>query len=89
MSESYQSDIERLNRELDRYRSIAKINKASLEENIWVAKQFIFWVEGTRFLISELEIWERVGNSNKCEETVRKIQHALDHLHELLDQLEE
>ena len=85
MSESYQSDILRFHRELDICYTLAKTNKARLKEHPLVEKQITFWIEGTRFLISELEIWERMGNLSKCDETVYKVQQALDHLHELLE----
>ena len=89
MSKSYQSDIEKFQRELDHCRSLAKANKDWLEQNPIIEKQVTFWVEGIRFLISELEIWERFENANKCKETAYKAQRALNRLGELLNQLED
>ena len=50
-------------------------------------KQVTFWVEGSRFLLSELDVWERLGNTQKCAEIVHILQGVLNHLRDLLEQM--
>ena len=81
MSASYRSEIVRLQRELDHIHSFVRTQKRRLEENPLFEQQIRFWAESTRFLITELEIWDRMGETMKCRVTVLKVQKALDHLH--------
>ncbi len=84
MSKSNRSELEKFNDELDTYRSIAERNRHRLDEEPLLDKQLSFWFESTRFLISELEIWNQLGNNEKYEETVVKTQKVLDRVHALI-----
>lgn len=88
MSKTDRAEIQELHRQMDTYRSIIKRNNGRLEHDIWLEKQIRFWMESTRFLITELEIWDRLGNETKCVETTSKAQKALDTLYDLLRQLD-
>jgi len=89
MSKSYKSEAEKFHRELDFYRATARSNKPRLEDNPFLEKQITFWIEGTRFFISELEIWDQLRDAEECEKTIHKIQEALDRMQRLIDQLVE
>lgn len=87
MSKSNRPEIEEFHRQMETCRSIVTRNKDLLEEDIWLEKQITFWTESTRFLITELEIWDQHGNSDKYQLTITKLQKSLDRLHELIRQL--
>ena len=89
MNKPYQSEIEKFQRELNRYRSLATANRGRLEANSLLGKQLTFWAESTRFLISEPEIWGRMRDASKWDETAYKVLQALDRLRDVLDQLPE
>lgn len=89
MSRSYLSEIAKFNQELAQYLSVANRNKQQLENSRMLAKQIVFWTESAKFLITELEIWDRFENEEKCEKSILKIQRALDRLHDLVTQLDE
>lgn len=42
-----------------------------------------------RFLITELEVWDRLGNRDKYDATYNKARKALDYLNTLIDQFTE
>jgi hypothetical protein len=44
-------------------------------------------MESSRFLILELEIWDQIDNTAKCDEIIQKVQKALGHVDELIRQL--
>lgn len=87
MSKSNRPEIEEFHRQLETCRSIVARNKELLEEDSWLEKQLIFWAESTRFLITELEIWDQQGNSDKYQFTITRLEKSLDRLHELIRQL--
>lgn len=84
MSSSARSDKEHYGRELDHFRSLAKANKRLLEGKPFLAVHLNFWMESIRFLITELEVWEYVGNRTKYAETISKLDKALNHIHRLI-----
>ena len=88
MSKNVQKEIERIKSELAGNRYIIERNNESLADDRWLHKQILFWMESTRFLVTELEIWNRTGNDKKCAETTLKAQKALDTLDELFEQLD-
>lgn len=48
-----------------------------------------FWLESTQFCITELEIWDELGDREKYNETVKKLQKILNDLHQLMIRLTE
>jgi len=89
MSKSSLTDVQRFQGELKRYRVIISENKQRLENHPLLAKQIDFWVESSRFLLTELEIWDRLGNRNKYNVTYNNARKAIDYLYTLIDQLPE
>ena len=87
MSKPNRPEIEGFHRQIETCRSIVARNKDLLEEDAWLEKQITFWTESTRFLITELEIWDQQGNSDKYQLTITMLQKSLDRLHELIRQL--
>jgi hypothetical protein len=59
MSKSHQSEVEKFHHELDHYRATARSKKHRLQNNPFLVKQNTFWIEGKRFSISKLEIWDQ------------------------------
>lgn len=89
MSKPSKSDKHRFERELSHYRSLAKANKSALDGKPFLAVQINFWMESVRFLITELEVWEYMGNPTKYHETINKIDKALHYVHRLILYLED
>jgi len=89
MSKSSRPDVLRFQHELEKFRAIINSNNGSLENNPLLARQINFWVESMRFLITELEVWDRLGNRHKYDATYNKARKALDYLNTLIDQLTE
>ena len=89
MRRSGQSDKAHYEAELRHYRSMAKTNKRALEGKPFLAVHLNFWLESTRFLITELEIWEYQRNKAKYYQTIDKINKALNHLHRLVIYLDD
>ena len=87
MSKYIRLDIESFNKELESYRITVVKNKASLSSKPWLEKQIFFWMESTRFLISELEIWNELGDHVRCAETTVRIQKALERVSMMMQQL--
>lgn len=88
MESAFRKEIEQFQNELANDRFIIERNQERLENDSWLDKQIRFWVESTRFLISELEIWDKLDNHEKGAQTCIKAQKALDHLYELLRELD-
>ena len=87
MSKFIRFDPEKLQKELDAYRSTAVSLYENREANPLIDKQLNFWLESARFFIAELAIWGKLKNEEKCEAALRRAQKALDHVNELLIQL--
>ena len=87
MRKPIRSDTQRFQRELDNYRTtLADLSKDG-EIDPFVGKQISFWMESARFFISELEIWDKLGDKAKYYVAVKKVQKALDQVDELIFQL--
>ena len=89
MSKFVGFDPEKLQRELDAYRSTTVELAESRESNPFVDTQLRFWLESAWFFIAELDIWEKMKNVEKGEAALGRAQKALDHVNELLIQLTE
>ena len=89
MSMPARSDKEQFERELNHYRSLAKANKRGLEKKPFLAVQLNFWMESVRFLITELEVWEYVGNRAKYEATIKNLGKAFYYIHKLVVHLDD
>ncbi len=87
MNESNRSELERFSDELNSYRLFAERNRHHLDQEPLLDRQLIFWFESVRFLLSELEIWDRLGNNKKWDETVGKLQKALSNVNQLITSL--
>lgn len=87
MNKSTRPETQAFYQALKAYSLIVKKNKATLEENPWLKKQVTFWIESVCFLITELEVWDQMGDRRKCEATILKAQKALNHISELPKQL--
>lgn len=87
MNKSVRLHIDKFDQELEGYRLFAIKNKALLQKNPWLEKQITFWMESTRFLVAELEIWDQLDNETKCAEVIRRTQKSLDRLFRLIEQL--
>lgn|SRR5690242_6514243 len=79
--------IEKFDQELESHRLFTIKNKELLQKNPWLDKQITFWMESTRFLVAELEIWDRLGNETKCAEVITRAQKSLDRLYRLIEQV--
>lgn len=89
MRRSVRVDVEKFHRELDTYRSaVAELSKERLGTS-FLEKQLIFWMESARFLISELEIWGKLGDNTKYDVVFNKLQKNLDRVDRLVTQLTE
>jgi len=74
-------------RELDTYRSVLIERTQASRTMSFLEKQAIFWIESARFLITELEVWDRFKDDAKYDATTRKVQEMLDRLNSLMNQL--
>jgi hypothetical protein len=89
MSKSSRPDVLRFQHELEECRAIINKNNNSLENNPSLARQINFWMESAKFLVTELEIWDRLGKRNNYDATYNKTRKAMDYLYTLIDQLTE
>lgn len=89
MSKSSRPDVLRFQHELEKCRAIINKNNGSLENNPLLARQIDFWMESTRFLITELEIWDRLGKPPNYDATYNRLRKAMDYLYTLIEQLTE
>ena len=87
MNKCVQSNIEKFDQELEGYRLFVISNKELLKQNLWLERQITFWMESSRFLIAELQIWDELGDSTKCAEVTARAQKALSRLFRLIEQL--
>ncbi len=87
MNISYRSKLESFKGELDQYRSIAGRHHSELDEKPLLGKQLEFWFQSARFLITELEVWGKLENDKKYDETIYKLQKALNHVRQLITEL--
>lgn len=87
MNKDVQLNIERFDQELEGYRLLVIKNKEILKDNPWLDSQITFWMETTRFLIAEVQIWDQMGNSIKCEEVTVRVQKSLNRLFRLTEQI--
>ncbi len=87
MSKHVQLNIEKFDQELEGYRLFVISNKELLKRNLWLERQITFWMESSRFLIAELQIWDELGDSTKCTEITARTQKALSRLFRLTEQL--
>lgn len=89
MNEPPPSDQEDFQQELDALRLILQKNLQKLKhhENPALGKQLDFWIESAKFLKTEMEIWEKVGNVSKHEQAVERMRKVLGILQELIDHL--
>ena len=87
MNQHVRLHIERFDAELESYRLLTIKKKELLKQNLWLDKQIIFWMESTRFLVAELEIWGQLDNQTKCNEVIGGTQKSLDRLFRLIEQL--
>ncbi len=87
MNKHVQSNIEKFDQELEGYRLFVISNKELLKRNLWLERQITFWMESSRFLIAELQIWDELGDSTKCNEVAARAQKALSRLFRLIEQL--
>ena len=88
MNKYVRLDVEGFKQELESYRKIVTKNQEALDSKPGLEKQIFFWMESTRFLLSELEIWNELGDDAKCAETTVRIQQVLGRLHKMIQQLE-
>ena len=79
--------IEKFDQELETHRLFAIGNKELLKKYPWFDQQIIFWMESTRFLVAELEIWNERGDETKCAEVISRAQKSLDRLYRLIEQV--
>ncbi len=74
-------------RELETYRSVLTERTQGSRQISFLEKQAIFWIESVRFLITELEVWDRFKDDAKYDATTRKVQEMLGRLNGLITQL--
>jgi hypothetical protein len=84
MSNSFQKIRESLTRELEKAHSRAQADKRR-QGDLLLDKQLDFWIESARFSISELEIWDGLGDEIKCHHAVARARDCLHNIHKLLD----
>ena len=89
MSSPARSAKEHYERELDHFRSRAKVNKRVLEGKPFLAVHFNFWMESLRLLITALDFWEYTRTPEKYQETIDRIEKALKHMDKLMISLED
>ncbi len=88
MNKYVRLDMESFKKELESYKNIVIKNQEFLKSQPWLEKQIFFWMESTRFLISELEIWNQLDDPAKCAETTVRIQKALERVNKMIQQFE-
>ena len=66
---------------------MAEGNRHWLDQDPALDKQIIFWIQSVHFLISEAEIWDRLGNSKNYAETIHRLQRAMDNVYQLIVRL--
>ena len=84
MNNSFQKIRESLTRELERVRSKAQEHQRRHEDPL-LDKQLDFWIESARFSISELEIWDGLGDEIKCHRAAVRARDCLNNIRKLLD----
>ena len=91
MKQSVRADTEKFQRELNIYRStlVELYKERHTQPSSLLDRQITFWMESARFLISELEIWGKLGNETKYALTLNKVQQTFDYLNGLIAQLSE
>jgi hypothetical protein len=87
MDQHVQLHIEKFDVELESYRLLLIKKKELLKANPWLDKQITFWLESSRFLIAELQIWNELGEYTKCAEVIVRAKKSLDRLFRLIEQL--
>ena len=87
MNEPPPSDQEDFQQELDALRSILQQNLQKLNQDPFLDTRLEFWLESANFLVTEMDIWERVGDVGKREQAVERMQKVLGILQELIDHL--
>lgn len=89
MKRPTRSDQEQFRRELEIYSSTITELAKRRQETSFMEKQTIFWTESARFLITELEIWDKMREDTRYDATVVKIQKIFQRLNGLINQLTE
>ena len=84
MSNSFQKIRESLTRELQKVRSKARGDQRRQEDQL-LDKQLDFWIESAKFSISELEIWDGLGDEIKCHQAVIRARDCLNNIYKLLE----
>jgi hypothetical protein len=87
MNKPTPSDEEDFQHEMDTLRLILQRNLQRLKQDPALGQRLDFWMESARFLETELEIWEQVGDDTKRDQAVEKMQKVLGILQELIDHL--
>src|SRR5262245_920168 len=86
MRRAIRADVEKFRQELDTCRSIIVGLSKRRPTTSFLGKQLVFWMESARFLINELEIWDRLRDDAKYAATRHKLQKNLDYVNELVTQ---
>jgi len=84
MSKSLKTESEKLSLELEKIRSIAQ-ERGHRQKDPLFNTQLTFWMESVRFCITELEIWDKEGDTERCNQIIHRARECLDRLHQLID----
>ena len=87
MKKSVREDTERFKQELAHCRSVVAGLTKRRQETSFTEKQLTFWMESARFLITELEIWGKLGNDAKYEVAIHRIRKNIEYVRKLMAQL--
>jgi hypothetical protein len=87
MDKLSKADVQRLQRDLYEHYVTLGRNKDRLEKRSWLKKPLSFWMESVRFLISDMQIWEEVGNPAKGEKAFKRAREAMYYVDRLMSDL--
>jgi len=87
MSKPLKSGIQRLQRDLYEHYITLGNNKDRLEKRSWLKKPLSFWMESVRFLISEMQMLDEVGNHTQGEQAFKRARAAMYHVNQLMIEL--
>jgi hypothetical protein len=89
MNQSYRQQKEKFENEIATLRVEIGLHQAALDDKPMVRKQLEFWMQSAAFAMLELKIWDDLGNVQKCEKALARLENITERLMTLAEDLYE